>query len=117
VTRGRRGGSRVADRTIGRAFWFALSYSPRRPPPTAAARAARHILHSEFRVGEARPLVNQPPQTGFDPQDPRVRGFFRDLLHRTIHMALGATIWRLPTIALVLLIVGAIAVVMYFGWY
>jgi hypothetical protein len=56
-------------------------------------------------------------RVNFNPDDPAVRGFFRDLLHRTLHTALGATIWRLPTGVLVCLIAACIAAIVWFGWY
>ena len=43
--------------------------------------------------------------------DDQQKKFLRDLLHQVLQMALGATIWRLPTLVLLLLIGGAIFVI------
>jgi hypothetical protein len=45
------------------------------------------------------------------------RGFFRNLLQGTLQAAIMGVIWRLPTWLLVTIIVGIIAVIMWFGLY
>lgn len=52
-----------------------------------------------------------------DPSNPKASEFFRQLLHTVLNASIFATIWRLPTVVLVLLIVGIIALIAYFGLY
>lgn len=40
--------------------------------------------------------------------------FLRNLLHQILHMALGATIWRLPTVVLLAIIAGAIYLIWHY---
>lgn len=58
-----------------------------------------------------------PPPSNFNPDDPRLHGFLRQLLHNAINMAMHGVIWRLPTFWLVLGLVGMIAAVIWFGLY
>jgi hypothetical protein len=49
--------------------------------------------------------------------DDQQRQFLRNLIHQAIQSALNATIWRLPTPVLLVLLGSLIAVVIYFGLY
>lgn len=45
--------------------------------------------------------------------DDRVRNFVRQLLHQSIHSGIRTLLWRLPTLLLILVIIGLIAAVWY----
>jgi hypothetical protein len=56
-----------------------------------------------------------PRQTGT--MDDQQRQFLRNLVHQAIQAALNATIWRLPTPVLLVLLGSLIAAVIYFRLY
>jgi Fe2+ transport system protein B len=49
--------------------------------------------------------------------DPKLRDWLSRLLNNAINMGVGSLIWRLPTWFLLFLVVGMIALVLYFKLY